>query len=57
VIGTFGKGSNPVKLYDLLDGLPGVGGTVATKLLARKRPRSIPIVDSVVIASNSCGTR
>jgi hypothetical protein len=37
-----------VRLYDFLDRLPGVGETKATKLLARKRPRLVPIVDSVV---------
>lgn len=35
-------------LYRALQDLPGVGGTRATKLLARKRPRLVPIVDSVI---------
>ena len=35
-------------LYRLFDRLPGVGETKATKLLARKRPRLVPVIDSVV---------
>lgn len=35
-------------LYRALDDLPYTGETRATKLLARKRPRLVPIVDSVV---------
>jgi Family of unknown function (DUF6308) len=31
-----------------LEALPGVGSTIASKLLARKRPRLRPIYDSVV---------
>jgi hypothetical protein len=37
-----------VRFYDFLDRLPGVGETKATKVLARKRPRLVPIIDSVV---------
>lgn len=36
------------ELYRELVGLPGIGETRATKLLARKRPHLVPIVDSVV---------
>jgi Family of unknown function (DUF6308) len=36
------------RLWDEFKALPGVGPTMASKLLARKRPRLIPIVDSVV---------
>ena len=36
------------RVWDFLDSLPGVGPVTAGKLLARKRPRLIPIVDSVV---------
>jgi len=36
------------KALDVLDELPGVGRTKASKLLARKRPRLAPIVDSLV---------
>lgn len=35
-------------LYKSLCALPGVGMTRATKLMARKRPRLVPIVDSVI---------
>ena len=39
----------PVRaLNDALRGLPNVGPTTASKLLARKRPRLIPIFDSVI---------
>lgn len=36
------------RLWENLVALPGVGPTKASKLLARKRPRLIPIIDSVV---------
>lgn len=36
------------RLNAALDKLPGVGPTIASKLCARKRPRLIPIYDSVV---------
>lgn len=35
-------------LYRRLRDLPGVGETTATKLLSRKRPHLVPIIDSVV---------
>jgi hypothetical protein len=35
-------------VFEILDGLPGVGRTKASKLLARKRPPLAPIVDSLV---------
>lgn len=36
------------QLNAALDGLPGIGPTIASKLCARKRPRLIPVFDSVV---------
>ena len=36
------------RLYDAVDTLDGVGRTRTTKLLARKRPRFVPIVDKIV---------
>ncbi|GAB3716492.1 DUF6308 family protein [Mariniluteicoccus flavus] len=36
------------ELYEALRGLQGIGPTRASKLLARKRPRLIPIIDAVV---------
>lgn len=36
------------RLYRALVELPGIGETRATKLMARKRPRLVPIVDAVV---------
>jgi hypothetical protein len=36
------------RLYAALLALPGVGPTTASKLCARKRPRLVPIYDSVV---------
>jgi hypothetical protein len=36
------------RLYRAVRALPGVGRTIGTKLLARKRPRLVPIYDSVV---------
>lgn len=35
-------------LYSALQGLAGIGETRATKLIARKRPRLVPIVDDVI---------
>lgn len=35
------------EVWTLLDKLPGIGPVIAGKLLARKRPRLIPVVDSV----------
>ncbi|MGY1813251.1 DUF6308 family protein [Blastococcus sp. SYSU D00820] len=36
------------RLNKALDDLPGIGPTIASKLLARKRPHLVPIYDSVV---------
>ncbi len=36
-------------LHQWLDDLPGVGSVIASKLLARKRPRLVPIHDDVVL--------
>ncbi|WP_346535506.1 DUF6308 family protein [Micromonospora sp. DPT] len=36
-------------LHQWLDDLPGVGPVIASKLLARKRPRLVPIHDDVVL--------
>jgi hypothetical protein len=38
-------------LWNLLDSLDAVGDTKASKLLARKRPRLIPITDSIVASA------
>ncbi len=38
-------------LWDLLYRLPGVRDTTASKLLARKRPRLIPITDSIIVSA------
>lgn len=38
-------------LWDLLYKLPGVRDTRASKLLARKRPRLIPITDSIIVSA------
>ncbi|RHA38614.1 hypothetical protein D1825_13760 [Cellulomonas rhizosphaerae] len=43
-----GPGSATVRLWNLLRELPGMGPTKASKLIARKRPRLVPIYDSVV---------
>jgi hypothetical protein len=43
------------RLYWLVYGLPGVRGTKTSKLLARKRPRLVPIVDSVIRKSLELG--
>jgi hypothetical protein len=44
-------GSSAARLWDRLDGLHGVGWVIAGKLLARKRPRLIPVYDRVVRAA------
>jgi hypothetical protein len=54
--GDFGKVERSVfepngvamKLFELLDALPGIGATKATKLMAAKRPDLIPIQDAFV---------
>lgn len=38
-------------LWDLLYRLPGVRDTRASKLLARKRPRLVPITDSIIVSA------
>lgn len=43
------------ELYRAVRGLRGVGRTIASKLLARKRPRLVPIYDSVVARVNRIG--
>jgi hypothetical protein len=42
-------------LWSLVRGIDGVGRTRASKLLARKRPRLIPIVDSVIAGALHLG--
>lgn len=37
------------ELWEVLCKLPGVGETIASKLLARKRPRLAPITDGVIV--------
>jgi hypothetical protein len=44
----FEPGGAAIELYRLLDDLPGVGATKATKLMAAKRPHLIPIQDAFV---------
>ena len=44
----FEPGGAAIELFDHLDDLPGVGITKATKLMAAKRPRLIPIQDAFV---------
>ena len=39
------------ELWRALDALPGLGPTTVSKLMARKRPRLIPIFDSVIDAT------
>ena len=46
-------GSAAWQLWDLLRSYDEVGPTIASKLMARKRPRLIPIQDSVVTATLS----
>lgn len=43
------------QLYRAVRDLPGVGRTIATKLLTRKRPRLLPIYDSVVARVTAVG--
>ncbi|MGY2129400.1 DUF6308 family protein [Blastococcus sp. SYSU DS0617] len=42
-------------LYRAIRDLPGVGRTIGTKLFARKRPRLVPIYDSVIGRVNGVG--
>lgn len=44
-------GSFAWRLWDLIDGYRDVGATLTSKLMARKRPRLIPVQDSVVSAA------
>jgi len=50
-----GEDSPSSQLYRAVRALPGVGRTIATKLLARKRPRLLPIYDSVVARVTEVG--
>lgn len=43
-------------LWSLLRAVPGVGRTRASKLLARKRPEMVPIIDSVIAEALHLGT-
>ncbi|MFM9378802.1 DUF6308 family protein [Gordonia sp. VNK21] len=45
------------KLWSLVRGNPGVGRAKTSKLLARKRPRLLPIMDSVVVETVGHNTR
>ncbi len=45
------------QLYAELRHLPGIGPTIASKLCARKRPRLVPIYDSVVARVTDCYKR
>jgi hypothetical protein len=52
---TIGRDSPAWVLWRLLDGYYNVGDTLTSKLMARKRPRLIPIQDSVVKAAVDLG--
>lgn len=54
---TMPKGSVEWRLWDLLVAVDGIGPTRASKLLARKRPRLFPILDSVVSERLGLGSR
>lgn len=45
------KGSAAWELWDMLMAYGDIGPTTASKLIARKRPRLIPVQDSVVVAT------
>ncbi|WP_127360471.1 DUF6308 family protein [Actinacidiphila soli] len=45
---TINDGWPATKLWNVLNALPGVGWVTAGKLLARKRPRLVPVYDTVV---------
>lgn len=45
-----GPGSAIRELYEELVTIPDIGTTTATKLMARKRPHVVPILDSVITA-------
>lgn len=49
------KGDPAWELHVALKAFDGVGPTIASKLLARKRPRLLPIRDSVVVAVMQLG--
>lgn len=44
----FERGGPAWALWDLPDGLHGIGWVTANKLIARKRPRLVPVYDTVV---------
>ncbi|MCR8674380.1 DUF6308 family protein [Micrococcus sp. HG099] len=53
-----GKDMAPVyELYEALKALPKIGPTIASKLVARKRPRLFPIIDSDLRRTVFCETR
>jgi hypothetical protein len=45
----FSDGGPASQLWSFLQELPGVGSVTANKILCRKRPRLLPIVDSVIV--------
>lgn len=47
-VSVFSTDSAAQKLWDLMEGLPGIGWVTVGKLLARKRPRLFPVYDEVV---------
>ena len=51
------RDSAPWQLWDLLVGIDGVGATRASKLMARKRPHLMPILDSVIKQHLGLGKR
>jgi len=53
---TLEKGHPAWDLWDLLHGIPGLGTTTTSKIMARKRANLIPIYDSVVSAVLGIGS-
>ena len=51
------EGSAAWKAWDLIDDLDDVGRTLTSKLLARKRPRILPVLDEVVVCALKLGEK
>jgi len=45
------------KAWDLIDDLDDIGRTLTSKLLARKRPRLLPVLDEVVVCALKLGEK
>jgi hypothetical protein len=50
------KGSAAWTAWELIDDLEDVGRTLASKLLARKRPQLLPVLDDVVVCALRLGS-